>query len=82
MLGASPASQAASRIDGRNSCRLKLLSSDSLENQLRFGVDYALMRNLRFSLGWQIFDRAYSDPQYSQYNYKVSTLLAEVGFRF
>jgi hypothetical protein len=45
-------------------------------------VDYRLMRNLSLQVGWQIFNRTYSDAQYAQYNYKVSTLLAEVGFRF
>lgn len=54
----------------------------SAENNLRFGLDYRLMRNLTCSFGWQIFSRAYADPQYAQYNYRVSTLLAEIGLRF
>lgn len=52
------------------------------ENDIRFGLDYALMASLKFSLGWQILSHIYDDPSNASLNYRASNLLAEFGFHF
>jgi hypothetical protein len=54
----------------------------NVENDLRFGMDYALTHTLKFSLGWQILKHIYKDTQNTPQNYSASSLLAEFGFHF
>jgi hypothetical protein len=54
----------------------------NVENDIRFGVDYALTKVLKFSFGWQILQHTYSDPSESDLNYHASNLLAQFGFHF
>ena len=52
------------------------------EQDLKFGLDYALTRALKFSLGWQVLSHKYSDTTNIRSNYTASSLLAEFGFHF
>ena len=52
------------------------------ENDLKFGLDYALTRTMKFSFGWQILQHNYIDAANAHANYKASSLLAELGFHF
>ena len=52
------------------------------ENDIRFGLDYALTKVLKFSLGWQILRHTYSDPANADLNYHASNLLAQFGVHF
>ncbi len=52
------------------------------ENNWRLGIEIPIVSSLRFTLGWQMFSRTNKDSEQSQYNYRVSTLLAELGLRF
>ncbi len=54
----------------------------STDSNLRFGMDYLLTRAFHVSLGWQFLNRTNHDPANAQYNYKVSSLLAELGLNF
>ena len=52
------------------------------ETNWKLGVEIPLVNSLRFTLGWQMFSRTNKDPEQAQYNYRVGTLLAELGLRF
>ena len=52
------------------------------DSNLSFGASYSLTKAVNFSLGWQIIRRDNKDPQYAVYNYKVSSILAQLGFNF
>ena len=54
----------------------------STDSNVSFGASYSLTRALSFSLGWQVVRRNNKDPQYSAYNYKASSILAQLGFNF
>ncbi len=57
-------------------------SLGSTDSNYSFGASYSVTKALSFSLGWQVVNRINKDPQYSAYNYKVSSLLAQLGFNF
>lgn len=75
-------------ISSRQTLFVELLQSTSsgylanTDSNLRFGMDFALNRVLRFSLGWQILSRTNADVSNQPYNYHVSSLLAEFGLNF
>jgi hypothetical protein len=75
-------------ISSRQTLFFEMLGSNSSgylsnrEDDYRFGLDYALTRTLKFSLGWQILSHNYNDAQNTPLNYHVSSLLAEFGFNF
>ena len=75
-------------IARRETLFIDMLTSDasgylaSTERDLRFGLDYDLTANLKFSLGWQLINRLNKDVSLQQYNYKASSLLAEFGLHF
>ena len=46
------------------------------------GMDYNLTQALKFSVGWQTYARISKDAANAAYDYKVGSLLAELGFRF
>ncbi len=52
------------------------------ENNLKFGLDFAVTRTVKFSFGWQILQHTYLDAANAHANYKASSLLAELGFHF
>ena len=52
------------------------------ESDIRFGLDIAITKPLKFSLGWQIQSHNYSDPSESSLNYHASNLLAQFGVHF
>ena len=54
----------------------------SSDSNLSFGLSYSLTKALSFSLGWQVVSRINKDPQYTAYNYKASSILAQLGFNF
>ena len=54
----------------------------SSDSNLSFGLSYSLTKALSFSLGWQVVSRINKDPQYAAYNYKASSVLAQLGFNF
>ena len=54
----------------------------SADSNLSFGLSYSLTKALSFSLGWQVVSRINKDPQYSAYNYRASSILAQLGFNF
>jgi len=75
-------------IGGRESLFLDILRSDSsgalanLQQNLQVGLDYSLLGNLKFSLGWQFLSNINKDPQFATENYRVSSLLAQFGLHF
>lgn len=54
----------------------------SKDNDMRLGIDIPLNVALKCSIGWQMTSRIYNDPTNAGGNYKVNSLLAELGFRF
>ncbi len=52
------------------------------ESDVRFGLDYAITRTLKFSFGWQILSHVYNDAANSNLNYHASNLLAQFGVHF
>lgn len=54
----------------------------TMENNWKLGIQIPIVNSLSFTLGWQMFSRTNKDPEQSQYNYRVSTILAELGLRF
>lgn len=75
-------------ISKRQTLFVEMLSSNTsgflanTEDDIRFGLDYSLTKTLKFSLGWQILSHNYKDPQNANLNYRVSSLLAELGLHF
>lgn len=60
------------------------LGSANTEMRIGFGIPiYRLQsQDIMLQLGWQIFSLNNKDPQQAQFNYRVSTLAAEIGFNF
>jgi hypothetical protein len=52
------------------------------EADVRFGLDYAITKTLKFSFGWQILSHMYNDAANSNLNYHASNLLAQFGVHF
>ena len=52
------------------------------EQDVRFGLDYAITKTLKFSFGWQILSHMYNDAANSNLNYHASNLLAQFGVHF
>ncbi len=75
-------------ISSRHTLFTELLSSNSsgylasTDSNFRFGMDYTLTRAFHISLGWQFLNRANHDSTNAKYDYKVSSLLAELGLNF